>query len=423
VNGGVDMANLLIKGGKPLRGKVLISGAKNSTLPVLAAALLTDEEIVLNNVPDLEDVRNMLQILLETGLKSEFKKNSVKIFKHSKPENNISLDLAGKMRASFNILGPLTVRNKISAAPLPGGCFIGPRPVDIHLEGLEALGIESKLEHGIVHTKRVNTNSKAEYYLKFPSVGATEQLICTAVLLAGTRTVLNNCAIEPEVVQLVEFLISMGAKIQGNGTTSLSIDGVGRLNGTEIDIIPDRMESGTFMAAAVITRGKIEIEGFRENENRCLIAKLREIGAKISISGNTAEISGEGALKGSEITARVYPGLPTDMQPQMTAVACISEGISVITDKVFTGRFSHVGELQRMDAHIHLENNSIIVNGKENLSGAPVLATNLRCAAALTLAGLNAEGETLVQEIEHIFRGYENFDGKLESLGAKVKIV
>ncbi len=417
------MHDMRIIGGKPLEGKIRVAGAKNAVLPILAATVLTDEPVVLRNVPNLFDVRTMLEILESVGYRCAFQNGQVTVQPGTLNTKNIPYQAVRKMRASFNILGPLAVRANEADVPLPGGCSIGVRPVDMHIEGLKLLGFEANIAHGVVQTRRRWKPNFVNIVLKFPSVGATEQLLSTAVLMNNINVVINNAALEPEVQELALFLQAMGASIEGIGTSTLRVQGVEKMHGVEYEIIPDRMEAGTYMMAAMVTSGELEIHGIRADHNESLLQKMRSIGSEVEIENGIALVRCRSRPRSSETFVQVYPGFPTDMQPQMTAVAAVSKGFSFISDSVFKTRHMHVPELQRMGAKIHIENGSIIVEGIPQLSGAPVRATDLRCAAALILAGLNADGETVVQEVDHVFRGYDQILEKLRSVGAEVEVV
>lgn len=417
------MKNFLLHGGIPLKGSVRISGSKNTALPIIAASLLTDEPIILKNVPNLDDVRTMLDILRNLGVAISFRDGILGISPKSNLGDNLPYESIRKMRASFNVLGPLVVRHGEARVPLPGGCAIGPRPVDMHLDGMRVLGIDTMVEHGIVNAKRVSTPQSVFYHLRLPSVGTTEQLLTIAVLMKDTETILNNVALEPEVQELAHFLNRMGAKIEGIGTSALHIKGVEKLHGVEYDIIPDRIETGTYLLAALVTKGDIEVLGFNREHNQSLMKKMEEMGATVKIGVNRARAIYERKLKGTDIHAEVYPGIPTDLQPQLTMLCSVADGLSAITDTVFSDRLVHVDELKRMGAKCFVREHSVIVHGVHHLSGAPVKANDLRGAAALILAGLNAVGQTVVQNAEHIFRGYENILKKLQDVGAQCQII
>ncbi len=418
------MCEMIIRGAKRLKGEVNISGSKNAVLPILAASLLTNEEIVIKRVPDLEDVRTMLEILASLNIEARFEDGVIEIKRHATCKNHVPYHLIRKMRASFNILGPLSVIHDEAQVPLPGGCSIGPRPVDLHLMGLEKLGFVNTIDHGVVFTKRTKTPSEAVIDLPFPSVGATEQIVSAAVKLSGTKTIINNAAKEPEIGQLVDFLAMMGAIIDGKDTSTLTITGVDELHGTEFEVIPDRMEAGTYLIAGLITNSEIKINGYLREHNCALTQALENMGASLEFNGTSVITHPRNSrLSGSYIKADIYPWFPTDMQPQITTLLTLSQGRSVIHDRVFPERNSHAEELRRLGAHVFVKNQSIIIQGKQELQGAPVFATDLRCAAALILGGLGAKDETLIQEVDHIFRGYDKIVQKLKGLGADVELI
>src|SRR6056297_3121363 len=417
------MSELLIRGGKKLRGKVEVSGSKNAVLPILAASLLTNERILIKRVPDLEDVRTMLEILASLNIETTFDNGEIEIKSHSTCKNSVPYHLIRKMRASFNILGPLSVIHNEAGVPLPGGCSIGPRPVDLHLMGLKKLGFENRIEHGVVFTERKNKYEEVTVNLPFPSVGATEQILSAAVKLQETTTVINNAAKEPEISQLIDFLTRMGAIIAGKDTSTLRIEGVQNLHGIEFEVIPDRMEAGTYLLAGLITNSAITVNGYIPQHNQALTQELLKINAPIQIIGDRLTTTErQEPLKGTYIRADIYPYFPTDMQPQMTTLLTLSEGRSIVNDLVFPERNSHAEELRRLGAHAFVRNQNIIITGQRELQGAPVFATDLRCAAALILAGLAAKGETLIQEVDHIFRGYDKIAEKLRALNADVAL-
>src|SRR6056297_3165828 len=417
------MSEMLIRGGKKLSGKVEVSGSKNAVLPILAASLLTNERILIRRVPDLEDVRTMLEILASLNIETTFNNGEIEIKSHSTCKNSVPYHLIRKMRASFNILGPLSVIHNEAGVPLPGGCSIGPRPVDLHLMGLKKLGFENRIEHGVVFTQKIKKHKSVTVDLPFPSVGATEQILSAAVKLEGTTTIINNAAREPEVSQLVDFLIQMGAIITGKDTSTLRIEGVKKLHGIEFEVIPDRMEAGTYLLAGLITNSSITVNGYIKEHNSALTQELLRINAPVEIKGDIARThESKQPLKSTYIRADIYPYFPTDMQPQMTTLLTLSEGRSIVNDRVFPERNSHAEELRRLGAHAYARNQNIIIKGQKELQGAPVFATDLRCAAALVLAGLAAKGETVVQEVDHIFRGYDRVVEKLRGLGADVAL-
>jgi len=417
------MKSFHLEGGIPLRGQVRISGSKNTTLPMIAASLLTDEPVILKNVPNLEDVRTMVDILKHLGVSVSFRDGMMAISPKNGLGNHLPYESVRKMRASFNVLGPLVMRHGKAHVPLPGGCAIGPRPVDMHLEGMRALGIETTIDYGVVCAERVSKPDSMTFHLRIPSVGTTEQLLSIAVLMEGSEIVLNNVALEPEVQELALFLNRMGARIEGIGTSALRIKGVKRLHGTEYEIIPDRIETGTYLLAALVSQGDVELVGYHPAHNVSLVRKLREMGADVLESENRIRARYLRRLNGTDFHAEVYPGLPTDLQPQFTVLAAVSEGVSVITDTVFSDRFLHVDELKRLGANCSVRNHAIIVHGVDQLKGAPVKAKDLRGAAALVLAGINAKDRTVVQNIDYIFRGYEEIIPKLRGIGAQCEMV
>lgn len=417
------LEKFLIEQCSPLKGVVKIDGSKNSVLPILAATLLTGDKCVINDVPVLSDVFVMEEILSELGVNMVWDRNnniitvkSGEILKKEAP-----YELVSKMRASFLIMGPLLARLGSVKIPLPGGCAIGSRPVELHLKGFSALGAEISQEHGYVAATAKKLKG-TKIYLDFPSVGATENIIMAAVLAKG-QTVLENCAVEPEIVDLANFLNTIGADIRGAGTDTIRINGVKNLKGGEHTIIPDRIEAGTFMIAAVLTKGDIVIENVLYDHLKPIVAKLEEANAKIEQTEKGLRIyfSSKQTPKGVDIKTLPYPGFPTDMQAQFMSLLTLSEGTSVVTETVFENRFMHVGELKRMGADIKIESRSAIIEGVKKLTGSQVRATDLRAGAALMLSGLMAEGVTEISDIYHIDRGYYNFDKKLVSLGAKIK--
>ncbi|MFH1062086.1 MAG: UDP-N-acetylglucosamine 1-carboxyvinyltransferase [Candidatus Omnitrophota bacterium] len=419
------MDKIIIEGGVPLKGNIVVSGAKNAALPILAATLLTEEKCIIKNVPVLRDVLTMLRILRSLGVKTQMQGNKV-IIEPKKCKSYVAdYKLVSTMRASICVLGPLLAKQKQAKVSMPGGCIIGQRPVDLHIKGLRALGAKIKIEHGYIEARAKQLRG-ANIFLGGAygsSVLATSNVLMSAVLAKGT-TLIENAACEPEIVDLANFLIKMGAKIKGQGTPLLSIDGVKRLNGATHTVIPDRIEAGTFILAAVITGGDLIIEKARADHLSALFDKLKQIGVSITVRGDCIHVKRKTALlKPVDITTLPYPGFPTDMQAQMMAVAAVSDGISVLTEKIFPDRFMHVSELNRMGAGIFLEGASAIVKGVKRLSGAPVMASDLRASAALILAGLVAKGKTEVSRIYHLDRGYDKIEEKLQKVGAKIKRV
>lgn len=417
------MDSLLIKGGVPLNGEVTISGAKNAVLPLMAAALLTAEPCVIRRVPDLSDVKFMGQILESLGATVRFDGNTVSI--HAAKLKGVGdYDLIRKMRGSICILGPLLGRLHRAKVSLPGGCVIGARPIDLHLKGIAALGAKITVKGGYVLAtakKLVGT----DLFLggrSGPTVLGTANVMMAAVLAEGV-TIIESAACEPEVVDLANFLNAMGARIIGAGSPTITITGVSQLHGAEHEVIPDRIETATFAIAAAATNGEITILGARPDHLHAVLDKLREAGVKVERRGPALVVKRGGRLKPVDITTLPYAGFPTDVQAQMMVLMALTPGISIITERIFEARFMHVSELARLGADIAIEGPSAIVKGGKPLSGAPVMASDLRASAALVLAGLAAEGATQVNRVYHIDRGYENIDGKLRQLGARIERV
>ncbi|MCX7746356.1 MAG: UDP-N-acetylglucosamine 1-carboxyvinyltransferase [Clostridia bacterium] len=418
------MPKLIISDGIALKGKVRISGAKNSVLPIIAAALLGEGNSVIEEVPYLNDVRIMCELLENFGAKVEFSDNKTKL--RISPEmikdTTAPYELVNKMRASFLVMGPLLARMGVARVSLPGGCAIGTRPVDLHLKGFSAMGAEITQGHGYIEAKVNGRLKGSKIYLDFPSVGATENIIMAAALADG-QTIIENAAIEPEIVDLATYLTSMGADIKGAGTDTIRITGVDHLKGTNHAVIPDRIEAGTFMVAAAITGGDVLVENVVPDHLKPVSAKLREAGVEVSEELSSIRVHSDGQLKAIDIKTHPYPGFPTDMQAQMTALMSRAEGTSMVIETIFENRFMHVSELKRMGANIKIEGRSAIIEGTPNLMGAQVRATDLRAGAALVLAGLKAESITEITDIEHIERGYVRIDEKLRALGANIKRV
>ncbi len=415
------MDKLIIEGGARLKGEVEISGAKNAVLPILAATLLTDEPCVIKGVPNLADVNTMLKILRSLGKNAELNKGIVTV--NSTRHKNFVADykLVSTMRASFCVLGPLLGKFKKAKVSLPGGCVIGIRPVDLHLKGIKALGAQINIESGYVVVKAPRLKGNNIYLggVYGSSVLATDNVMMAAVLAQG-KTIIESAACEPEVVDLAEFLLKMGAKIKGHGTPIIEIEGVRHLNGATHHIIPDRIEAGTFMVASLITKGDILIRNVFYQHLGALIDKLEEAGASITKTDSSVRVHIKRKLSPINVTTLPYPGFPTDMQAQIMSLMTVTPGISVITEKIYPDRFMHVAELNRMGAHIQREGPHAIVEGVKHLSGAPVMASDLRASACLVLAGLIARGKTSVSRIYHLERGYENLEKKLQILGAKI---
>jgi len=418
------MAKFLVQKSAPLRGEVKISGSKNAVLPIMAAALLTEEKCVIKDVPALRDVDVMCRLLESLGAKVEkdLDNNRVNIEASGEIVYEAPFDLVKMMRASILVLGALLIRTGKAIIHLPGGCAIGKRPVELHLKGLRALGVtidEEQLNRGIVDAS-VEKLQGDTIYLDFPSVGATEVIIMTAALADGT-TILENAAQEPEIVDLANFLNKMGARIKGAGTDTIKIEGVKKLKGVSHHVIPDRIEAGTFMVGAVMTGGNVLIKNVLPNHLKAVIAKLRECGAYIEMTEDGMRVRGDmSTLRSTDIKTLPYPGFPTDMQSPFMALLTVAKGPSVVIETVFENRFMHVGEFNRMGANIKTDGNCAIIPGNKALTGAQVVATDLRAGAAVVLTGLVADGITEVSQIYHVDRGYENFVDKLKALGANI---
>ncbi len=404
-----------------LNGKVKISGSKNAVLPILAGSLLATEEVTLKDVPDLRDVSIMSELLESLGAEISWNKEqeslNIKINEINKIE--AAYDLVTQMRASFLVMGPLLTRMGCAKIPLPGGCAIGTRPIDLHLKGFSAMGAEISQEHGYIEVKSKKLKG-AKIYLDFPSVGATENIIMAATMANG-QTIIENAALEPEIVDLANFLNEMGADIKGAGTDTIKITGVSKLKGTTHDIIPDRIEAGTYMAAAAITKGDIIIENIVIDHLKPMIAKLKETGVTVEELDNSLHIYCKKNLKAMDIKTLPYPGFPTDMQAPFMSIVTIAEGTSVVIETVFENRYMHVGELARMGADIKIDGRTAVVEGVKKLTGTQVKATDLRAGASLILAALVAEGTTEISDIYHIERGYCNIEQKLRNLGVDIK--
>ena len=413
------MTKLVIKQSGPLKGKVRISGSKNSVLPIIAATLLTDKESIIEDVPNLNDVDVICDLAQSIGAEINRRENNTLQIKTTCIKDMVApYELVTKMRASFLVMGPLLARMGKAKISLPGGCAIGTRPVDLHLKGFAAMGAEISQSGGYVEAFAKKLKG-AQIYLDFPSVGATENILMAACLADGI-TIIENASAEPEVVDLANYLISIGAEVKGAGTDTIKVTGVKTLKGTTYQIIPDRIEAGTFMIAAALTKGNVLIDNVIPDHLKPITAKLKEIGVEISEELNAIRVNGTNKIKAVDIKTMPYPGFPTDMQAQATSMMSLCDGTSVIIETIFENRFMHVCELNRMGANIKIDGRAAVIEGKPALNGARVKATDLRAGAALALAGLVAEGTTEVTNAEHIFRGYDNFDGKLKGLGADV---
>lgn len=417
---------LQIWGGHSLEGQVKISGAKNSALVIMTGALLCPEDCRLRNVPSLLDVERMGQILTALGIKITRNGDTLDIDARHISQSRAPYELVSQLRASFFAVGPLLARLGVARIPLPGGCAIGARPVDLHVRGLQAMGAEVHIDHGTVHATVPGSSRRlkgARIYLDYPSVGATETLMMAATLADG-ETVLENAAQEPEVVDLANFCRAMGARIRGAGTNTIVISGVPRLHSVDYSIIPDRIEAGTFLVAGAITRSELSLAPVVPDHLAAVIAKLRDIGSEVILEApNRVRIVPGDRRLGTDIETLPFPGFPTDMQAQFMALLTLSEGDSIITETVFENRLQHVAELNRMGADVRVKGNHAIIRGVPLLSGAPVLATDLRASAALVLAGLAAGGVTSIRGLHHLDRGYDNLEGKLRQLGARLERV
>jgi UDP-N-acetylglucosamine 1-carboxyvinyltransferase len=403
-----------------LKGKVKISGAKNAVLPAIAAALLTKEKIRLKNVPLVTDVHTMLTLMKELGAESNIRKNSLSLQVKKIISDEASYQLVTSMRASILVLGPLLARYGKALVSLPGGCAIGSRPTDLHIHGLEKLGASIQLKHGYINAEAKQLKG-TEIEFEKKSVGGTENLIMAASLAKG-ETILKNCAVEPEVVDLCKLLVKMGAKIEDIGSETLVIKGVKELGGTTHEIIPDRIEAGTFLIAGALTKGSIVLTRTKPEDLTTVIERLRYSGVKIKkLNSHSIQVTGTNNLKPQDITTSPYPGFPTDMQAQFSVLMTQAEGISIISETIFDRRFAHINELLRMGANIEISSDKAIIKGKTFLSGAEITATDLRASASLVLAGLIANGKTVINEAHHLDRGYEKLEEKLKSLGAHIE--
>jgi UDP-N-acetylglucosamine 1-carboxyvinyltransferase len=415
------MAKILISGGTPLNGEIGISGAKNAVLPILAACLLADEPVTIGNVPHLHDVTTFIELLGQMGVQLVL---DDRMRMHVDPRTTSTCvapyDLVRTMRASILVLGPLVARFGQAEVSLPGGCAIGSRPVDQHIRGLQALGAQITVENGYIKA-RARRLQGARIVMDMVTVTGTENIMMAATLACGT-TVIEHAAQEPEIVDLAHCLIAMGAQIEGAGSPTLVIHGVERLHGAEYEVLPDRIETGTFLVGAAMTGGKIRARHARADTLDAVLCKLEQAGAQVSVGPDWIELDmHDRQLRAVDISTAPYPEFPTDMQAQFTALNCVATGTGVVTETVFENRFMHAHELQRLGADIHLDGNTAVVHGVAQLSGAPIMATDLRASACLVLAGLVAKGDTVVDRVYHIDRGYENIEEKLGALGAKIR--
>ena len=415
------MDKIIIEGGHSLKGEVRISGAKNAALPILVSSLLADGWNTYTNVPDLKDIESTLLLLENLGAKIEREKDTVRIDASGLNNPEASYDLVRKMRASILVLGPLLARLKEARVSLPGGCAIGARPINLHLKGLARLGASIEVEHGYIKASvdRLKGNS---IYFDISTVTGTENLMMAAVLADGV-TVLSNAAYEPEILALADVLNKMGADIKGAGTSEITIQGVSSLKPVSVSIIPDRIEAGTFMVASALTGGDVTITDCRPDHLEAVIHKLSLTGTKVIVDGNNIRVKGSAKIKSVDVKTLPYPGFPTDMQAQFMVLMSVACGFSIISETIFENRFIHVSELRRMGAQIKVSGNSAMVQGVKELSGAPVMASDLRASASLILAGLVAKGKTEVNRVYHLDRGYQSIEAKFAKLGAAVKRV
>ena len=418
------MKQYVIKGGKPLVGEVVIAGAKNAALAILAAAVMTDQECIIDNVPNVRDTRVLLQAIQGIGARVRYiDEHTVAICGgaiHDIDSVCVDDEFIRKIRASYYLLGALLGKYKRSQVALPGGCDIGSRPIDQHIKGFEALGARVEVGRGMI-TVKADRLLGNHIYLDVVSVGATINIIMAAALAEG-KTTIENAAKEPHIVDVANFLNSMGANIKGAGTDIIRIKGVEKLHGTEYSIIPDQIEAGTFMTAAVATKGDVLIKNVIPKHLEAITSKLIEVGAQVTEYDDSVRVTATRRLKATQIKTLPYPGFPTDMQPQMTVVLALSRGTSIITENIFENRFKYVDELARMGSNIKVEGNTAIIDGVEGLTGATVVAPDLRAGAALVIAGLVADGVTVIEDIKYIQRGYENFEEKLAALGGEIEI-
>lgn len=415
------MAKIVISGGEPLNGDVWISGAKNAVLPILAATLLADEPVTIGNVPHLHDVTTTMELLGQMGVQLTIdERMHIHVDPRTANRYFAPYDLVKTMRASILVLGPLVARFGEADVSLPGGCAIGSRPVNLHIRGLQALGAEVTVENGYIKARAKRLRG-ARIVMDLVTVTGTENIMMAATLARGT-TVIENAAQEPEVVDLANCLNAMGAKVEGAGTSTIVIDGVERLHGTNYDVLPDRIETGTFLVAGAITGGRVMAKRARPKTLDSVLLKLEEAGAEINTGEDWIEVNMRGRRpQAVDVTTAPYPAFPTDMQAQFTALNSVAEGTGTIVENVFENRFMHVHELERLGADIRLEGNTAVITGVREMSGAPLMATDLRASACLVLAGLVAKGDTTVDRIYHIDRGYECIEEKLGTLGAKIR--
>ena len=415
------MQKILVTGGARLEGDVRISGAKNAVLPILCATLLADAPVRITNVPRLHDVLTTAKLLAGLGAGVQHEGDAMTVDPRSVNSHIAPYELVKTMRASVLVLGPLLAKYGDAEVSLPGGCAIGSRPVDLHIKGLQALGAEITVDHGFIKARSNGRLKGARHVFEMVSVGATENVLMAAALAEGT-TVLENAAMEPEIVDLAECLVAMGAKVSGAGTSKITIEGVEKLSGCEHAVVADRIETGTFLVAAAMTGGRVTATHARPDTMDAVLDKLREAGAEVTTDGDRITLDMHGQRpRAVNLTTAPHPAFPTDMQAQFMAMNCIAEGTGVIRETIFENRYMHVQELQRLGADIKVDGHTAIVRGVDQLSGAPVMATDLRASASLILAGLVAQGETTIDRIYHLDRGYENIEAKLSGLGASIR--
>ncbi len=419
------MQSLVIEGGTRLRGSLRVNGSKNAALPIMAAALLADGPSLIHDIPDLQDIRSQIELLEKLGVHISRREDGARTFEvKSETDSHAPYDIVRKMRASICVLGPLLAKRGKVRVSMPGGCAIGDRPVDIHLKGLRALGAKIHLDAGdiIAEAKKLHGT---EIFLggNFGSTVLGTANVMSAATLAHGVTTIESAACEPEVVDLAEYLIAMGAKITGHGTPRIRIEGVTSLHGAEHRIIPDRIEAGTFMVAAAISNGELRLENVRIDHLLAAVEKLREVGVDVEKADGSVIVSSARVLEPTTITTQPHPGFPTDLQAQFMTLLAIAAGNSIVTEKIFPDRFLHVAELSRLGAQLHREGSTVIIEGQKRLVGAPVMASDLRASAALVLAGLAARGRTTVNRVYHIDRGYENIEQRLNSVGANIRRV
>ena len=417
------MQKIIVTGGARLEGEVRISGAKNAVLPILCATLLADAPVRITNVPRLHDVLTTAKLLAGLGAGVVHEGDAMTVDPRSVNSRLAPYELVKTMRASVLVLGPLLAKFGVAEVSLPGGCAIGSRPVDLHIKGLQALGAEISVDHGFIKARSNGRLKGARHVFEMVSVGATENVLMAAALAEGT-TVLENAAMEPEIVDLAECLVAMGAKVSGAGTSKITIEGVEKLSGCEHAVVADRIETGTFLVAAAMTGGRVTATHARPDTMDAVLDKLREAGAEVTTDGDRITLDMHGQRpRAVNLTTAPHPAFPTDMQAQFMAMNCMADGVGVINETIFENRFMHVNELLRLGADIRVDGHTAVVRGVEQLSGAPVMATDLRASASLILAGLVADGDTTIDRIYHLDRGYENIEAKLSALGASIRRV